>query len=146
MLADFQTCLSVPLRYWFAYIFDMKTINVTFSSYKFNMLTSFTQINLFTCFFWKRLSNSVVIITSLLRKWCSHTKSLFVAPAVLVVPRFLWLTAALLKSNWWWDHYVASSHRGITIFTIKVYIWAYICKISQWLLSEHLSFSQLFLP
>ena len=43
------------------YIFDIKTIKVTFSLRKFNMLRKFTQTNSFSGFFGRKLSNCIVI-------------------------------------------------------------------------------------
>ena len=52
------------LRYWFIYIFDIKTINITFSIRKFSLITIFTLVYSFSCFFYKNL------ITLLISKPC----------------------------------------------------------------------------
>ena len=37
------------LRYWFVYIFDIRTIKITLTLWEFSMITIFTLINSFTC-------------------------------------------------------------------------------------------------
>ena len=61
------------IRYWFIYIFDIKTKKAIFSWWKFNMIASFTLINSFSCFFWKRLESCIrFIFASLLFKYAGE--------------------------------------------------------------------------
>ena len=76
------------IRCWFIYIFDIKTIKVTFSSQKFSMITSFTK-KIFSCFFWKRLNNSAGYVTPDVMKWLIWINHL-VAPLDLFVISSFW--------------------------------------------------------
>ena len=101
------------VRYWFIYICDTKTIKVTFSLQKFNLLVNLTQINSFSCFFWEWLNNSVGFTTPIVKKWRIH------------------ITIALLESKWWGDHLVASSYRGMANNTYKYIFWSMFVKLAS---------------
>ena len=60
------------------------------------MITVFTQINSFTCFFFKKINNFVGFITPVVKKWLIHTERLVAAPALLVLSRVL-LTVRLRR-------------------------------------------------
>ena len=47
----------------------MKIMKVTFSLQKFKTIASFTQIESFSCFFRKRLNNSVGFMTPVVKKF-----------------------------------------------------------------------------
>ena len=49
------------------------------------MITVFTLINSFTCFFIRKLNNFVGFITPVVKKWLIHMRRLVAAPAPLVL-------------------------------------------------------------
>ena len=53
------------------------------------MITLFTQVNLFTCFFKKKLNNFLGFITPVVEKWLIHIEGLVAAPVLLVLSRAL---------------------------------------------------------
>ena len=53
------------------------------------MITLFTQIDLFTCFFLKKLNNFVRFTTPVVGKWLIHIERLVAAPPLLVFSRAL---------------------------------------------------------
>ena len=74
-------------------------MKVTFSLKNFKMITNFAQINLFSCFFEKKVNNSVGFINLVEKKWRIRIKRLVAAPTLLVVSHFLLLIARLLESK-----------------------------------------------
>ena len=65
-------------------------MKVTFSLRKFDMLTSFTKINLFFFVsFEKDLIIFVGFITPVVKKWRIRIKSMMAAPTLVVVSRFM---------------------------------------------------------
>ena len=68
----------------YLYLWHKNYINY-FSLQIFNMITSFTQINPFSCFFWKRINNSVGFITHVLKRWPIRIRCVMAAPALLAV-------------------------------------------------------------
>ena len=67
----------------------MKNCKSYFFTTKRYMLATFTQIDLFSSFFRKRLSNSVVCITSVVKKCRISIKSVVAVPTLLAVSRFM---------------------------------------------------------
>ena len=61
-----------------------KSIKSTSSLQKISVITSFTQINYFFCFFWKVLNNSPGFITPVLKIWRIRIKTLATVPHLLV--------------------------------------------------------------
>ena len=104
------------LRYWFIYIFDTKTIKITFTLWEFSMITIFTLINSFTCVFQKKTLNVFVcFITPVVEKWLIHMKMLVASPALFILSRVLWLTIRQLRRQIEVVRkslYVSASYRG----------------------------------
>ena len=84
------------LPYWFMYIFGKKTSKSTFTLWKLKMITSFTLMNSFICFFLKTYS-LCWFYKPRGEKWLIHKKSLVAAPAFLVLNVSL---AFLVSYDW----------------------------------------------
>ena len=83
------------LRYWFIFIYDKnnykKTIKITFSIKKFNMITIFSLMN-FICFFLlQKLNNFVGFKTPVVERWLIHMKRLVTALDFLVLSSVLFI-------------------------------------------------------
>ena len=67
------------------------------------MVTLFTQMNLFTCFFKKKLNNFVGFTTPVVEKLLIHIDRLVAAPpptCLFTCLTDLWLTVRLLRWRW----------------------------------------------
>ena len=105
----FLNLISDMISPWLVLLFHYKKIN---------MLISFTQINSFSCFFWKILNNSIGFITPIIKKWSIRIKSLVATLALLMFHVPLDLPQDCSDQSCKEIMKVADRYSGITIFTI----------------------------
>ena len=83
------------------------------------MITIFTLMNSFICFFLQKLNNFVGFITPVVKRWFIHMKRLVPAPAVLVLS----MVAGMLQKYFF----------ILYIFFLKNYVYLCLMKTNNFL-------------
>ena len=123
------------LRYWFIYIFDIRNhknyffnANICFdNNFYFKETSKFIYL-----FLLQNLNNFVSFKTLVVERWLIQMNRPVAAPTILVLLLVLFMiestTAHVEVAR------KVASYRGMSLFPQQcIYLWAYICKTSQWL-------------